>query len=192
VWDLDYPQDHRRLFPSQPSSKREEKHKWAGIPQLPPASCYFQTALKKIHGMAGISFNVPNQFSSRKIIKVLEIKEFGKTFTLGRRVLIVSDFYSFESCMKLGRQIYRKNTGQYNTVWDILSLNTVMSGEQIMIKIVAKTTQESFKAQTNLPTEVPRGVCIAHAGLDPAFRQTWAQTPSTNESGHQALGIYNV
>ena len=48
VWDLEYPpSDHQRLFPSQPSSEREDKHKWAGIPQLPPASCHFQTALKR-------------------------------------------------------------------------------------------------------------------------------------------------
>lgn len=140
-------------------------------PTTAPSFLPLPNCIEKHHCLAAISFNVPNQFSSYKIIKVLEIKEFGKNFTLGRRVLIVSDFYSFEGCMKLGRQIYRKNTGQYNPVWEILSLNTVMSGEQIMIKTVAKTTQESFKAQMNLPTEVPRGVCIAYAGLDPAFRQ---------------------
>ena len=33
---------------------------------------------EKNHCMVAISFNVPNQFSSHKIIKVLEIKEFGK------------------------------------------------------------------------------------------------------------------
>ena len=79
--------------------------------------------------------------------------------------------------MKLGRQIYCKNTGQYNPVWKILRLNTIMLGEQIMIKTVANTSQESVKTQTNLPTEVPRGVCIAYAGLDPAFPQAWVQTP---------------
>lgn len=40
-----------------------------------------------------------------------------------------------------------------------------------MIKTVANTSQESVKTQTNLPTEVPRGVSIAYAGLDPAFPQ---------------------
>lgn len=94
--------------------------------------------------------------------------------------------------MKLGRQIYCKNTGQYNPVWKILRLNTIMLGEQIMIKTVANTSQESVKTQTNLPTEVPRGVCIAYGGLDPPFPQAWAQIPLTNESGHQALGVYNV
>ena len=73
--------------------------------------------------------------------------------------------------MKLRRQTYCKNTGQYNPVWKILRLNTIMLGEQIMIKTVANTSQESVKTQTNLPTEVPRGVCIAYAGLDPAFPQ---------------------
>ena len=140
MWDLDYPQDHRRLFPSQPSSKREEKHKWAGIPQLPPASCHFQTALKKNHCMAGISFNVPNQFSSHKIIKVREIKEFGKNFTLGRRVSKVSprqDCIALYFCGIFVSQVscnFQKNKNLR------LSLNTDMSGEQIMIKTVTKTT----------------------------------------------------
>lgn len=57
--------------------------------------------------------------------------------------------------MKLGRQIYCKNTGQYNPVWKIVRLNTIMLGEQKMIKTVANTSQESVKTQRTYPQKYP-------------------------------------